>query len=158
MCGCDRSVQCGEIENILSLRKRNRLLQPHVSNADRVKLPLLRQKFHRIDPRHHQLSRWTALKDILRFNLKHFCNMPLWILQKLLPINVSPPTQCDQIWRFFKSFCQQISCQKYPKYFVTCVIFGHFRSNCCGYFGLLLVQHLDTLLSKEKCKVVSKWA
>ena len=36
-----RSVRCGKIENFLSLRKRNRLPQPHASNADRLNEPLV---------------------------------------------------------------------------------------------------------------------
>ena len=39
-CSCGRSVlRCGKIENFLSLQKRNRLLHPHASNADRVNQP-----------------------------------------------------------------------------------------------------------------------
>ena len=39
-CGCGRSVRCGKIENFLSLRKCNRLPQPHASNANRLNEPL----------------------------------------------------------------------------------------------------------------------
>ena len=39
VCGCGRSVRCTKIEKFLSLRKRNHLPQPQVSNAARVNEP-----------------------------------------------------------------------------------------------------------------------
>ena len=38
-CGCRRSVQCGKIENFLSLRKRNHLPNLNLSDAARVNQP-----------------------------------------------------------------------------------------------------------------------
>ena len=39
VCGCCRSVRCGKIEKFLFLQKRNRLPQPHASNADCLNEP-----------------------------------------------------------------------------------------------------------------------
>ena len=57
-CGCGRSVWCGKIENFLSLRKCNRLRQPHASNADRVNQYLITKQ-----KRTTQLSRYEMAQE-----------------------------------------------------------------------------------------------